>query len=58
VPKTIKVTRAQVIAAQTMVELAERGIGEVTPAVIAIANAKRPTVPADEPRADQVTQAG
>ena len=39
-PKTIRVTRAQVLAAQTKIILAERGYGHVTPAIIAIANAK------------------
>jgi hypothetical protein len=39
-PKTIYVTEAQVMAAQLLVKRAKRGIGEVSPAVIAIANAK------------------
>lgn len=40
-PKTIRVTRAQVIAAQGKLDLAAMGYDvEITPAVIAIANAK------------------
>lgn len=40
VAKTIKVSRAQVRAAKLIVERAERGIGEASPAVRAIARAK------------------
>lgn len=39
-PRTIKATRAQVRAAQLIVERAERGIGEASPAVRAIAEAR------------------
>lgn len=39
-PRTLKVTRAQVHAARLIVERAERGIGEASPAVRAIAEAQ------------------
>jgi hypothetical protein len=39
-PKTIYVTSAQVAAAKLILKRAKRGIGEASPAVIAIANAK------------------
>jgi hypothetical protein len=39
--KTIHVTEAEVMAAQLIVKRAKRGIGHASPAVIAIANAKR-----------------
>jgi len=43
-PKTIKVTEAQVIAARLIIECAPRGIGHASPAVIAIADAQRRSV--------------
>lgn len=39
-PRTVKVTRAQVLAAKLIVERAARGIGEASPAVRAIAQAR------------------
>ena len=39
-PRTVKVTRAQVRAAKLIVERAERGIGEASAAVRAIAHAR------------------
>ena len=39
-PRTIRATRAQVRAAKLIVERAERGIGEASPAVRAIARAR------------------
>lgn len=47
-PKTIKVTRAQKLAAQLIVERAERGIGTASPAVRAIAAAKPAAKPQTE----------
>ncbi len=49
-PKIIKVTRNQVEAAKLIVSRAERGIGEASPAVRAIANAKRAPKEADHLR--------
>lgn len=39
-PRTVKVTRAQVLAARLIVERAARGIGEVSPAVRALAEVR------------------
>ena len=39
--RIVRVDRAQVLAARGLLELAERGTGTVSPAIYAIAHAKR-----------------
>lgn len=56
-PKTIKINRAQVRAARLIVKRAERGIGHASPAVIAMANAKRRNGTPPDPDPDQPPQA-
>lgn len=49
-PKVIKVTRAQIMAAQLIIERYEQGIGpEPSPAVRVIANAKRKSRATESP---------